>query len=124
MKKLILAIGVLGCLAVMVYGLAAEPSEWFKTSHVGWIAARAIAFVISVVLGMLTYFGGDLGSVARELRAETGYVTGKTPDGLRTTKGIAWVFASAPMLCWILSWVIAFQAMMFFWVSDWCKYGF
>jgi hypothetical protein len=121
--KFLVALAV--TLAFLIYCLASEPSKWVQTNSSSWIVVRLIAGAIGFVLAFLSFTSGKLVKGVNQLKIETKYLKDKNNEDLEAMgySGFDIWLIEAPFKAWIIWFVICFEVMVTFYVSDWCPTG-
>jgi hypothetical protein len=130
MKKNLSRIILWGSVAVavglLIFFMSKEYHEPYISSKLGWLKARLVAAGLAVVLGFMSFTGGSVGRGIKEVDVERKYLKDKRDQDLSEagySKFEIWLI-EAPLIGWVIWWVVCFQVMVSFHISDWLKYGF
>lgn len=120
MKKVISYVVMAICLIAIGFGLSVEPSTFIQTSQSGWLIPRVVALILSVALGVTTYYSADLGATLRGLKDD---IINLRADK-KASNSVSEFLNNISVLAWTAWWAITFQVMVSFYIADWCKFGF
>ena len=120
MKKIVSYVLIALSVLTIVWGLSVEPSDFIKEVQTGWIIPRFVALVLSIVLGLTTYYVADLGKSLKAVVDDIKYYK----QDKKASNSISEFLNNVSALAWTSAWIIGFQAMVTFYVADWCKFGF
>lgn len=129
MKKVLSRILMWGSIAIavglLIFFMSKEYHEPYISSKFGWLKARAIAGGLGAFIAFMTFTGGKLARGIKELGVEHGYLKNKDNSDLSKEYSKFEIFLiEAPLIGWMAWWVICFEIMVSFHISDWLKHGF
>lgn len=110
----------------MIFFMAKEYHEPYISSKFGFLKARFVALLLALVPAFMTYTGGQVAKGFKELNLESNYLKDKNDNDL-IAQGYSKFdifLIEAPLWGWLIWWVVCFQIMVSFHISDWLKYGF